>query len=691
MTGFGGGTLKRRILAAFGIPFLLSLVISVVSVVYLVDNLLLNQVQRKVAADLRSARELYNMRAEVLKDLVRFSANLDSVKKAILKGKKAELNAVLQPIRVRSGEDFLTVADAGARVLVRTRNPSASGDQVGHIAPVKAALIGETSASTEVMDGSDLLLEGEEMALRSRVRIAETPYAAPTDQAELTKGMAIIAAAPITDDSGAIIAVVYAGHLLSRDFSLVDKIRATVFPDQAQESGTAGTATIFLGDVRISTNVLMENGQRAVGTRVSEKVAEKVLRGGGSFFDRAFVVNDWYVSAYEPIRNSRDEVIGILYVGLLEKPYRDLVIHSMLVVGFLQFVGLTAGMLLFTLTVSRIVARPLRNVTEGIKKVAAGDGAQAVTVDSKDELGQLAENFNAMVRNLEARERESELARSELAKKIEEKNAALDGREEELHRSRAEVLDIMEKQKETNLELQQSFERLKETQEELVRSGKLAALGAMAAGVAHEINTPLATIRGNVEIMTLKLKEIPECAEELLHIEQQTDRMQGIVQNLLTFARVEKPYAEPTDIRRALIDVIQSLGPRAVEKNVEILADIPDDLPPVMAAYDKLLQVFNNLCNNALQAMSRGGRLTIAASVDGERGEVRVTFADTGVGIAPQDIPKVWNPFFSTKPAGTGLGLSISHAIIEGFGGKITLVSERGKGATFTVHLSRAL
>lgn len=686
-----GATLKKRILLALGVPFLLSLVISVVTVVYLVDNLLLSQVQRKVATDLRSAREIYNMRIELLKDLVRFSSNLDPVKRAVSRANAEELRAALQAIRVRSGEDFLSVTDADGKVLARTRNPSATGDSVGHLSPVKAALIGETVGSTEVLEERDLLFEGDDLAERARTKITETRHAEPSDLAELPRGMALIAAAPVMDDSGRIIGVVYAGHMLNRDFTLVDKIRSTVFADQTIEGVAVGAATIFLNDVRIATNVTTEGGQRAVGTRVSAQVAQSLLKNGDSFVDRAFVVKEWYVTAYEPIRNHRDEVIGILNVAILERPYRELIFRSILVVGALQFAGLAIGLFYFTAALTRNVTRPLRRLSEGALRIGGGDLNHDIPVESNDEIGQLARDFNSMTSNLRERDRSIEELARDLANKVAERNEALANRDADLVRARAEVLEIMEKQKETNLELQQSFERLKVTQEELVRSGKLAALGAMAAGVAHEINTPLATIRGNVEIMTLKLKEIPECAGELLRIEQQADRMQGIVQNLLTFARVEKPNVEPTDLRKALVDVIQSLGPRAVEKNVELVAELPDYLPPVMANFEKLLQVFNNLANNALQAMAHGGRLTISAAIDDERGEVRTVFADTGVGIAPQDIPKVWNPFFSTKPSGTGLGLSISHAIIEGFGGKISLVSERGKGATFTVRLHKAL
>lgn len=225
---------------------------------------------------------------------------------------------------------------------------------------------------------------------------------------------------------------------------------------------------------------------------------------------------------------------------------------------------------------------------------------------------------------------------------------------------------------------------------EAALSGKLAALGAMAAGVAHEINTPLATIKGNVEILSMKLEEIPHCAEELLAIDLQVERIQRIVKNLLTFARVEPPRPEPTDARGALVEVLRALGPRAVERKVEVRTELPDYIPPVMAGYDQLFQIFNNLCTNALQAMARGGVLAIGAKVDEAAGEVELTFADSGEGIAPQDVDRIFNPFFSTKPSGTGLGLSISHSLVEGYGGRLLLETRYGEGTTFTVVLKIA-
>jgi two-component system NtrC family sensor kinase len=679
-------------LAAFGIPFLCSVVISVVTVLYLVDNLLIRQVQKKVASDLRSAREIYNARQERLTEFVRFGAGLDSIRRALASGNEAQLMAALQPLRVRNGADILTVVDTTGRAMARARNPASRGDAPSRLSPVRAALLGETIGSTEILSLEELGREGgEDLVEQAKIPLVSTPYALPTKLTEMDRGMVLFAAAPVLDTGGRVIGALYAGHLLNRDFPLVDKIRSTVFSDVTIEGQALGTATLFLDDVRIATNVPSEGGQRAIGTRVSWEVSERVLKAGNSWSDRAFVVTDWYLSAYEPIANSRNEVIGILYVGILERPYHELVRSSLVVVGGLHLAGFTIGFFLLAVALSRSVSRPLRTLSAGARRIDSGDLAFEIPLVSDDEIGELARDFNAMTSTLRDRDAAIETLTQDLEHKVRERSSALEKRNEELLEARTEVLQMMEKQKETNRELQHSLERLKDTQEELVRSGKLAALGAMAAGVAHEINNPLATIQGNLEILQLRLKEHPECREELTRMYQQAERMQGIVHNLLTFARAERVMPEPTDVRATVLDVLSTLGGRAREQGVEIGLEIPEHLPPVVSNPDRLAQVFTNLVQNAIQAMPKGGALVIHANVDEERGEIVVAFRDNGVGIAPQDLHKVWNPFYTTRSAGTGLGLSISHAIVEEFGGRMQLTSEPGKGTTITVHMAMAV
>ncbi len=683
-----GSRLYRAVLWAFTLPVLCSLAISAATVVYLVHNLLIRQVQAKVATDLRSAREIYDARLERLADLVRLGANLVPVRTALERGDVASLTAVLQSLRVRGGLDLLTATDAEGRVVARARNPDATGDDVRHLGPVRAALVGASVAATEVLGAADLEREGHDLAEQCRIEVVPTPRARPLDASEITRAMCLFVATPVLDASGRVAGVLYGADVLNRDYALVDKIRATVFGSAEFQGRAVGTATLFLGDVRVSTNVPVGGGRRAVGTRVSAEVAERVLDRGRRWIDRAFVVNEWYLSAYEPLMDSRDRTVGILYVGLLERPYRALVWKSLWAVAGFHLVGVGLGFVLLTVVLRRRVRTPLRTLSEGARRIAKGDLGYEIRIDRDDEIGELAREFNAMTRALKERDRKIEALTHGLEQKVRERSSELERRNEELQRARAEVLAVMEHQKATNRELEASLLRLRETQMELVRSGRLAALGAMAAGVAHEINNPLATIQGNLDILELKVQRGLDCSAEIDRLRSQAERMRGIVVNLLTLAREHRAELEPTDPLAVARRVLGEKESKARGKGVRLADEAPDGLPPVAANPDRLAQVFENLLDNALKVTPEGGVVALRAGVGDTT--VWLTVADTGPGVPPEHREKIWNPFFTTRGSGTGLGLSIAHALVEEHNGQIYLESPPGGGATFTVTLPRA-
>ncbi|RMG86061.1 MAG: HAMP domain-containing protein [Candidatus Dadabacteria bacterium] len=683
-----GSRLYRAVLWAFSLPLLCSLAISAATVVYLVQTLLIRQVQAKVATDLRSAREIYDARLERLEDLVRLGANLVPVRDALERGDAAALTSVLQALRIRGDLDLLTATGPDGRVLARARNPSAVGDDARHLGPVRAALVGATVASTEILEESDLRREGDDLAEQCRIELVPTPRARPVDATRLARAMSLFAAAPVLDASGRVVGVLYGADVLNRDYALVDKIRATVFGNTEFQGRAVGTATLFLGDVRISTNVPERGGRRAVGTRVSAEVADRVLDQGKPWIDRAFVVNDWYLSAYEPLLDSRDRTVGILYVGLLERPYRTLVWKSLWAVAGFHLAGVGLGFVLLTAVLRRRVRAPLRVLSEGVRRVAEGDLAHEIRIDLEDEIGEVAREFNAMTRALRERDREIEALTQGLEEKVRERSAELERRNRDLQRARAEVLEMMERQKATNRELEASLRRLRETQEELVRSGRLAALGAMAAGVAHEINNPLATIQGNLDILELKIRRGLDCGEELARLRSQAERMRGIVVNLLTLAREHRAEVEPTDPLAVARRVRAEKEPKARAKGVRLEDEGPEALPPVAANPGRLAQVFENLLENALEATPEGGTVTLRAGAD--EAAVWVAVADTGPGVPPEHREKIWNPFYTTRGSGTGLGLSIAHALVEEHKGQIRLDCPPEGGAVFTVTLPRA-
>ena len=232
--------------------------------------------------------------------------------------------------------------------------------------------------------------------------------------------------------------------------------------------------------------------------------------------------------------------------------------------------------------------------------------------------------------------------------------------------------------------------------EGLVQAQKMAAIGQLSAGVAHEINNPLAIIRQEAQWMQTLLhtdhfqgvEEAKELYDSLREIIQQVDRGKEIVHNLLDFARKRPPVFQRVGVNKLIKDMAALVAKEASHKGIKIDLRLAQDLPPIYADAPQLRQVILNLLNNATYAIQRKGEVTVTTRVAGEEA-LEIIVSDTGPGIAPADLPRIFDPFFTTKPPGqgTGLGLSICHGIITKLGGRITATSEAGQGATFTITL----
>ena len=226
---------------------------------------------------------------------------------------------------------------------------------------------------------------------------------------------------------------------------------------------------------------------------------------------------------------------------------------------------------------------------------------------------------------------------------------------------------------------------LRAAQSQLVRSEKLASLGRLSAGIAHEVNNPLQAIRNCLELAIEDIDSRRPVDRELLTVaEQDVQRIRRIVSRLLDFARPGSGEMVPVDVPELISEVLRLVEPQLAREQVVVSKQI-EPTRPVRANEDQLKQVILNLILNAQQAMPGGGRLTIAVSQQGE--EMHIQFTDTGVGISESDLGRIFDPFFSTKPDGSGLGLSVSYGIIEGHGGRIEVSSTVGQGTTFVVIL----
>jgi two-component system NtrC family sensor kinase len=232
--------------------------------------------------------------------------------------------------------------------------------------------------------------------------------------------------------------------------------------------------------------------------------------------------------------------------------------------------------------------------------------------------------------------------------------------------------------------------------ERLLQTQRLAAMGELAAGMAHEINNPLAIIRQEAEwigqlLKSVELPEGPQAAElrdSLREIVQQVDRARDITLNLLNLARKREPVVQQVDLNRLIRGMAALVEKEAKERNIRVIRHLGADLPLIYSDGPLLRQVILNLLNNARQAIEGEGSITIATSLE-ENQRIRITITDTGGGIPPEYMGRIFDPFFTTKPpgSGTGLGLAISQGVIHNLGGEITVASRVGEGTTFTITL----
>jgi two-component system NtrC family sensor kinase len=379
----------------------------------------------------------------------------------------------------------------------------------------------------------------------------------------------------------------------------------------------------------------------------------QVVSRGERWLGRAFVVNAWHLAAYEPLRNARGAVIGALYVGIPEAPF-DLLRTRI----NLTFAAILAGVALVGSLVSTwlgaSLARPIKALEEGVRRVAAGAAAPDIVVQGHDEIAALGAEFNAMKERLVSRAEEIRSLNRTLEEKVE-------ARSQELAEKTAELLG---------------------TQRELSRAERLASIGLLASGVAHEINNPLAIIRGNAELLLMN-EEKSEEAETIL---RQSGRIERIVANLLTFARGGELHLGAVRPAQLVDDILAGIRHQIPLDRYTVSCQHAAPAAMVIGDEDQLRQVFTNLLLNALQVMPEGGELSIASDVD-SAGACRVTISDSGPGISAAALAKLFTPFYSTRRGGTGLGLAISYAIVRDHGGSISVENVAGRGAAFTVLL----
>jgi len=478
----------------------------------------------------------------------------------------------------------------------------------------------EIFSATEIIPEEALL--SIRLAEKARIPILDTPRAAPQpyDPREGSAGLALVSVAPL-HQKGQTFGAVVVFHLINNDFTLVDRIKTVAGVD---------TVTIFLGDQRVSTNVLTEQGKRAIGTRLSAEVGEVVLYKGESFVGPAFVVNQNYITRYDPIYDHQGNIIGILYVGASQERFLRLLTAFNRQVALIALASILITIVL-AIPVSGYITRPLgelRKLVQTSQKVSQGDLSARAPVNVGGEVGLVASSFNTMLDTLQS------------------------------------------------------------TQDKLIQSEKLASLGQLAAGVAHELNNPLATILLYADILRRESALDLQHQTDLETIINETLRCKQIVSGLLNFARQTQVNAQPTSVNDLIQELIEIEKRHTRYEKIVFNLELEAALPLAELDAAQFREVLLNLIHNAADAMPDGGKITIRTAAKPDD-MIAVEVQDEGKGIPPEHLSKLFTPFFTTKPVGkgTGLGLAIIYGIVKMHRGQINVQSEVGRGTTFTISL----
>lgn len=621
----------------------------------------------KVNDDLTIAHQYLARILENLEEHLVSVTNFARFQEALRKQDDANgtLTDLLRETAQRYGFDFLYVVGDDRRIIAN-EYPMASSSMRRNWPIINSALEGRSKTGIDVFEQAELSAISPELAQRARIEIVPTVGSAPTTRTEETRGLVLQSASALTLPDGRCAALV-GGILLNQNLGFVDTINDLIYHGSGLHEGNDGTVTLFLDDVRISTNVRLFETRRAIGTRVSTEVRSAVLEQGRTWLDSAFVVNDWYISGYEPILDSDNRRVGMLYAGFLQKPFTEVKHRTLLEIGLAFLLAVAATVPLFLRWAAEIF-RPLERMIGTIARVESGDlDARTGHVESKDEIGQVALHLDHLLDQLQERDRQLRRWNEELNQRVDER---------------------------TN-KLQLANQQLEATTKQLIMSEKLAAIGQITAGVAHEINNPIAVMQGNLEVIRDLVGSKAEVTKtEFRLIEEQLHRISEIITRLLRFSKPQEyaGYSEQYDVAEILTDTLplvqHLLNKTTIAVERESLAS-----RLILMNRTELQQVLVNLMVNAIHAMPDGGRLTLRTfdRDEGGRPGVVIEVTDTGSGMTPDITQKIFDPFFSTKGReGTGLGLSISQMLVTRQGGTISVDSEPGKGATFTVWLPDA-
>jgi signal transduction histidine kinase len=584
---------------------------------YVIKADIMDRAQRKVRDNLKAARSFYQSeidRIETAFNLVSFDSNITE-------------------LRIRMNLHYLKCAAAS--------EVEATSSEI-----VKAAYDSRKGiGGTRIMADEELSKIDLSLVETTRIQIRATPMALPTGKKQLDSVMVKEYALPALDKNGKVEKVYYGGRIINRDYELVDKIRLLVFGSEQYHSKPVGTVTIFQDDTRISTNVLDENGQRAIGTRVSAQVYKEVVEKGNVWDDRAFVVNAWYKTAYEPITNINGNIIGIIYVGTLAEPFDSMT--RQITLAFMAIVAVaTALATILSFILAAGISRPLTQLLNATHKVSNGDLAYAIGKKTGvAEIDNLADAFNNMSVKLNEREKSLKITNEKLT---------------DANKNYIDLIGFV--------------------------SHELKGILASAIINAYAVRD------GILGMVNFKQRKA------LDSITRNLDYLESTVHKFLNLGRIERGdltvNKTELDLRKDIFDVsVDSLKPLAARKSITIDNEIEQTLC-VNADHDLMLVTANNLISNAIKYGRENGRILIKSKVNGTKVEIDVYNDSTP--ISDEQKNRLFKKFSRLETAetkkvkGTGLGLFITMQIIEKHGGRIWVEPrEAGNSFIFEIDSSR--
>ena len=668
-------SLRNKLLVLTLLPLALTALGFVIMAAYWASSYTDRQLYMKVSADLAVAQGTLDiMQQEQLNALNQLAGSYE-FRTNLQLGDQRSIQVQMLEIQSSRGLDYLRFIPT--EQIADIQDPSLTS-------LLPRLYQGEQLKGLTVFDAKMLEQINPNLKDKTQIPLTDTPRAIPSDRSVEDRAMAFRALFPVKDEFGELIGILDSGNILNNTTYAVDTIRDLVYGLGTLPEDGIGTVTLFLDDVRISTNVpqkqsaephkVMSLQERAIGTRVSAEVHKHVMRQGLKWIDRAFVVNDWYISAYQPLHDLNNKRIGMIYTGFTEAPFSKIyyktLFESSSLIGLIMLVS---GCVILIHT--RRLLNPLSRIHSVVTAVREDGSIQPRIgqLDTTDELVDLARQFDSMLDLLESREQEILQGRDQLELTVEKRTRSLKNRTEAL---------------------KQHIRMLKTARKKLLDNEKLAVLGELTAGIAHEINNPAAVILGNIDLLIAELGDNVEPArEEIDMMIRQVYRIQTLINNLLQYSRPNRHIEnyEQHQINPLVEDTL-FLVSHALEKQDVTIEKYLNASCPVEVNYQQLQQVLINLIINASHALTSSGKVQLYTEDWIEEGVTKgivIQVKDRGKGISEENIKHIFDPFFTTKESGTGLGLSVSYGIIRRHGGDIKVSSTLGEGSVFSVYLLR--